>query len=1182
MAFRRRRDKCSTAPGAVRPQYLARARVFALLVICTLGAWAGRSEAQYQCFYPGNTDGATAIPPLQTYASSACAQIQWPTSWTAVGAQTEANETQYANKAYNLVGSGSDPGIYIAKGYVYRAAAPAINANYLFFRIRVAYDSNATPVDATTGAPFASASNGTQWVMLTTNDPTTTPRPLFALAWDTAQSDWTRHGLEMTYQTATAATTWGANDLEDVDGTQNSKGVQDIDGGTGNPLVYQARQEGYVRTVNAATFDGGSATFIEIAVSCKYFTRVNAIVGNNLGGFNPCAATALYTSAASLTGTADNIGLWANNIAGTDIFGIGAPWTAATAMSAASWSSTYNPTAVVVSEVASHPTPAGLQVAWQTASEVGAAGFNLYRVHAGSGARTLVNRTLVPAVQGSPNGGRYAVVDPDGSPVAETLYLLEEIEAGGKHRTYGPYLVRPTPAGSGVPGIGKDGWGRSSRSDETGSPRRAMASRRTSMLRTASAGPRQPTAGGAARVVVAEPGLQVVTSSDVAGALGISEPSARTLIRARGVRLAGPEGEVACEPDPSGRRLYFLGTPLDTTWASTAVYMLERGRCRAFGSTGGTNARTRSTTPTIFVDRARLERNLVPVPSLFSATGEDFWLWSFLTGGSASEGSKSFEVSAPDATGMTGELTLALQGASNSGNGQDHHVQASLNGIPLGEVRWVGAGPASASFTLPPGAVQADAPNVLRLDALLDTGVPYSVLGLDSLELSWERRALAHGDRLSLPKGVTGDVVAAGFTTGDVWVLDVSRPGRPSRLKGVGTGCRSGTCFARFSAGWTADRSYLAVRPAAAFQPVVQAIPARAALNTLAGAGIDYLVITSPALETAAAELAALRQAQGRRAAVVTTDRIYGQYSSGNLDPLAIRAFLSDVHRTWQRPPTFVVLAGSGSFDGRDLLGKGDGHVPPLMVGTPFGLTASDVALADVEGDDGVPEFAIGRIPASTDVELGTYVAKLRAREANPGPWSDRAFFLAGSPDEGGDFPADGQAAMATLGGSFASEQAVLAGDKAATRARTLQALAAGPGLFHFYGHAGSDRLASEGLLTSADVASLGNASRTPFAMFMTCAAGLHGFPGYDSLAAKLVLQGDGGTIATWASSAWEMHADSRLLSQQALARIGASPGMTAGEAVREALEAGRRADIPRWTRLAYNLFGDPAVRISP
>ena len=47
-----------------------------------------------------------------------------------------------------------------------------------------------------------------------------------------------------------------------------------------------------------------------------------------------------------------------------------------------------------------------------------------------------------------------------------------------------------------------------------------------------------------------------------------------------------------------------------------------------------------------------------------------------------------------------------------------------------------------------------------------------------------------------------------------------------------------------------------------------------------------------------------------------------------------------------------------------------DNLLPPLMAATPHGLFASDNRFADVEGDDGVPEMAIGRLPVVTSDEL--------------------------------------------------------------------------------------------------------------------------------------------------------------------------------------------------------------------
>jgi hypothetical protein len=342
-----------------------------------------------------------------------------------------------------------------------------------------------------------------------------------------------------------------------------------------------------------------------------------------------------------------------------------------------------------------------------------------------------------------------------------------------------------------------------------------------------------------------------------------------------------------------------------------------------------------------------------------------------------------------------------------------------------------------------------------------------------------------------------------GFSSSDIWVLDQGLARRPAVLKGVTTGARDGSWYARFSVP-TGSGSLLVVQLGAAFTPAVERVSARPPLASLARAGADYLVVTSPELEEAAGSLAAAREADGLRSVVVTTDRIFDQYSGGNLDPRAIRAFLGDVHRTWRVHPRFVAIAGTGTFDGRNVLGADDQHVPPMMVTTPYGIAASDVALADVEGDDGVPEFAIGRIPASTEGELHAYIAKLEAYEVASGSWTGRAIFLADDPDKGGDFASDSVLSAASLGASMNVVEALLSGDTAATRALTLGALGEGVGLFHYLGHAGVDRLAGEGLLTSLDVDGLANGGRTPIAMLMTCVAGSFGYPGYDSLGVRL------------------------------------------------------------------------------
>ena len=80
--------------------------------------------------------------------------------------------------------------------------------------------------------------------------------------------------------------------------------------------------------------------------------------------------------------------------------------------------------------------------------------------------------------------------------------------------------------------------------------------------------------------------------------------------------------------------------------------------------------------------------------------------------------------------------------------------------------------------------------------------------------------------------------------------------------------------------------------------------------------------------------------------------------------------------------------------------------------------------------------------------------------------------------------------------------QVNLAGDVTATRGPGVGALADGVGLFHYFGHAGVDRLANEGLLTSRDVDAFANEGWTPIAMLMTCVAGRYGYPGTTAWAA--------------------------------------------------------------------------------
>src|SRR5207247_286034 len=84
--------------------------------------------------------------------------------------------------------------------------------------------------------------------------------------------------------------------------------------------------------------------------------------------------------------------------------------------------------------------------------------------------------------------------------------------------------------------------------------------------------------------------------------------------------------------------------------------------------------------------------------------------------------------------------------------------------------------------------------------------------------------------------------------------------------------------------------------------------------------------------------------------------------------------------------------------------------VPPLLVKTSFLWTASDSAYAAVNGDDLLPDLALGRLPAGSLEEAQTLVEKMVAFESSgltlsQGP----AVLVADNPDLAGDFEQSAQ-----------------------------------------------------------------------------------------------------------------------------------------------------------------------------
>jgi uncharacterized repeat protein (TIGR01451 family) len=898
------------------------------------------------------------------------------------------------------------------------------------------------------------------------------------------------------------------------------------------------------------------------------------------------------------------------------------------------------PTLAVVSSFDAYVLDGKVVVNWVTGSETNTAGFDVQRLDAFTREWVTVNAGLVPALFESPNGGSYTVVDESARTDRPTTYRLLELETTGATVIHGPYQVNPRSA------LSKgQAYTELSDGAEMARVSRSVSPSALSLTVASGSWTKTPSVNAdRLRIQVTDPGLYKVTSADLVKGLRLTEARARGLIRAMGLELTSQGKAVAYLPAADGSALYFYGQSIDSVYTTDNVYWLRVGKGTAMkvavtepsatttsatvivspattttseavvvptsSSTEATSTTeaggsdpagdlapatadtaptettlltTTTTTPpepepatTSFGEKLHFEKDLLDVPTLFHDPGVDMWAWDYLVAGNARLSSKTFSVTAPDV--VAGDsLIVRLQGLVTTEKSSEHHVQVSLNGSVLGETWWTGAVPHTATFAIPAGVLQSG-DNQVQIVALLDGGIKYSLVALDSLDIAYERALTVVGDQLLFNLSAAGPARVGALSSADAWILDLAEPKTPRVLSATNRGEEAGKAWVEFGGGAS---DYLVATAAGALRPTNIAAVTAPGLRT-ARMGADYVVITSPNLAAAAGRLASYRARDGLKTAVVTTTEIYDEFNYGEPSPLSIKSFIEYAATKWKPATRFVVLAGEGSYDYKNNKGNGDSLVPCLLIDSANGLVASDVTLADYVGGDGVPDVAIGRIPAISEPELDAVIAKIKAYEAVPITKQLTALLAADNPDDAGDFAADSDVISLSISKTVKVSKAYLnAANLATVRSAVLSSFSNGTLLVTFVGHASVGQLAAESILSTSDVPALGTNSRLPILTAFTCVAGQYGLPGYDSISEALAMRPKAGAIAVWAPTALEENSESVTLGALFMKNLfGKSRTVRLGSVVQATLRAGAARKVPAEMLRTYNLLGDPALKV--
>jgi hypothetical protein len=835
-------------------------------------------------------------------------------------------------------------------------------------------------------------------------------------------------------------------------------------------------------------------------------------------------------------------------------------------------------THTLVTSFEARATTGGVTVEWTTAAEAGTIGFDLLRFDEMTRAWWRVNSRVLSGLM-TPQGGTYRLLDPGASFDDRSTYMLVEHDSAGRSNLVGPFMPELRWDGHRDPPVGdferlarRTSPRRNAAEKWATSPRNTLQS--STMLRRPT-GRRSPARrNGALKIAVREAGLYRVGAAEIGQQLGYSTEEVEQLLGRGGFSLTDMGQPVAWSTTDDGAALEFYGTGVDSIYTEDNIYRLARGRGLMMEKRAGA-APGAAVDDGSFRDSIHFERDLQAVVLLPLDPRGDTWFWDYVYADDPDHLTATFDLTVQGVSETsTGPFDLAvhLQGGSSD----EHEVEIWLNGEWIDNVEIDRTDEATAVFESLSNHLLAEGSNTLEVKA-----VSGGVVFIDSVDLAYDRAFRAEGGR-DLLHSAEGQsrVTVRGFSGPEIRVFDLRDAYRPIELTdllidGDDTSGYRVTYEPLPGAAASLALTPEAVRVPVGFTPDVSS-DLRSSSNTA-----DYVVITTADLMEAAQNFAELRRSSGLETLVVDLADIYDEFNHGLADPNSIRDFLTHAYENWAVPPRYVLLAGAGSWDFKDNLGSGGNLIPPLMTTTSEtipSIFATDALYADVVGDDGVPELAIGRVPVLTAQELDAYTDKVADYEN--GATSKRVLMLADDPDRGGDFSADSDRLSNVVPGGFESSKIYLEDvDIDSARELLFEQIQGGVGLVNYLGHGGLVNFADEGLLTSDDLPLLDQASLAPVITTFSCYIGYFAIPGFDSLGELLTVEADGGAAAVIAPNYLSQNAQARVLNDRFFRELFQEDGLVIGDVFRRALEKAA-GSVEKTTLQKYGILGDPALRL--
>lgn len=329
--------------------------------------------------------------------------------------------------------------------------------------------------------------------------------------------------------------------------------------------------------------------------------------------------------------------------------------------------------------------------------------------------------------------------------------------------------------------------------------------------------------------------------------------------------------------------------------------------------------------------------------------------------------------------------------------------------------------------------------------------------------------------------------------------------------------------------------------------------------NILGHLNKPYIIICPSEFRASSQDLVDFHEEEDNiKGAVVTTEQIYNEFSSGAQDVTAIRNFLKYLYENSSDPVKYVLLMGDGSYDFKNRVSGNTNFVPSYQSAeslNPLTTFSTDdyFAMLDdavsIESSSAAVDIAVGRFPGSTVQDVQGFVEKVKSYTSDQsqtaipnctttssikstfGSWKNNMLFVADDGNSADGYSSshlyDTDSIVSSIWGndssfnvkkvymdSYSKISGPGGGTYPAVTDEIMNTMEQGTFAVSYIGHGGEAGWADERILEADHVRSWTNLKKLPIFLTATCEFSRYDNPELVSAGEYVITNSQGGAIA--------------------------------------------------------------------